>query len=72
MGWSWGHSNHLVELMMGMATKNPTVAQRHHSAINVLPAVSGMNRRDTLVDVCHKQARPIIMTMDAGMLRSQC
>ncbi|NGZ26258.1 MAG: efflux RND transporter permease subunit, partial [Magnetococcales bacterium] len=57
-----------ILMLMGIVTKNSillveyaVVARREH----------GMNRRDALVDACHKRARPIIMTtiaMAAGML----
>jgi multidrug efflux pump subunit AcrB len=55
-------------MLMGIATKNSIllveyaiVARRDH----------GMNRRDALLDACHKRARPIVMTtlaMGAGMM----
>lgn len=55
-------------MLMGIATKNSIllveyaiVAQRDH----------GMSRLDSLLDACHKRARPIVMTtlaMGAGML----
>jgi multidrug efflux pump subunit AcrB len=55
-------------MLMGIATKNSillidyiVIARRDH----------GLNRRDAIIDACHKRARPIVMTsiaMGAGMM----
>ncbi|RYX94589.1 MAG: efflux RND transporter permease subunit [Comamonadaceae bacterium] len=65
-------------MLMGVATKNSIllveyaiVARRGNDGHDGLPVAEPMNRRDALLDACHKRARPIIMTtiaMGAGML----
>jgi multidrug efflux pump subunit AcrB len=55
-------------MLMGIATKNSILLVEY--AI-VARRDRGMNRRDALLDACHKRARPIVMTtiaMGAGML----
>jgi multidrug efflux pump subunit AcrB len=55
-------------MLMGIATKNSILLVEY--AI-MARRDRGMNRRDALLDACHKRARPIVMTtiaMAAGML----
>ena len=65
-------------MLMGIATKNSILlveyaieARRGKPAEGSNPAVPGMSRWDSMIDACHKRARPIVMTtiaMGAGML----
>lgn len=54
-------------MLMGIVTKNSILLVEYA----IVARNNGMNRRDALIDACHKRARPIIMTtiaMTAGML----
>jgi multidrug efflux pump subunit AcrB len=54
-------------MLMGIATKNSILLVDYA----ILARRAGMNRRDAVLDACHKRARPIVMTtiaMGAGML----
>jgi multidrug efflux pump subunit AcrB len=55
-------------MLMGIVTKN-SILLVEYAIVDIHER--GMNRFDSLVDACHKRARPIVMTtiaMGAGML----
>ncbi|MBF0127070.1 MAG: efflux RND transporter permease subunit, partial [Magnetococcales bacterium] len=57
-----------ILMLMGIVTKNSILLVEY--AV-VARRERGLNRRDALLDACHKRARPIVMTtiaMGAGML----